>query len=307
MLLHAARLTLRYQGRPLRVLLTRPAGQAEETAELVRQAGGEPLVFPCLRPGPPSDAQPLHAALALLRTQGFDGLALTSAHAVAQVLEALQQMPASELVVAAVGPRTAAALQQAGIAAVTCPEEGEESTGEALAQVLAAVFARRGGLLGARILLPQAEAARPELAQALVQLGAQVTTVAAYQMRPAAAEELVGMVEALTTGGVDLVPLGSPRTVETVLSVCSAEVLGQAVVGAIGKTTAAALASAGVRVDVVAAQATFSVLLRQLYEAFVLRQLAAAPAVTDAQPMPESAPLRVAESGLATPASTATD
>ena len=127
MLLHAARLTLRYQGRPLRVLLTRPAGQAEETAELVRQAGGEPLVFPCLRPGPPSDAQPLHAALALLRTQGFDGLALTSAHAVAQVLETLQQMPASELVVAAVGPRTAAALQQAGIAAVSCPEEGEES------------------------------------------------------------------------------------------------------------------------------------------------------------------------------------
>ena len=46
------------------VLLTRPAGQAEETAELVRQAGGEPLVFPCLRPGPPADAQPLHAALA---------------------------------------------------------------------------------------------------------------------------------------------------------------------------------------------------------------------------------------------------
>lgn len=307
MLLHAARLTLRYQGRPLRVLLTRPAGQAEETAELVRQAGGEPLVFPCLRPGPPSDPQPLHDALALLKAQGFDGLALTSAHAVAPVLDALQHVSASELVVAAVGPRTAAALQQAGIAAVTCPEEGEESTGEALAQVLAAVFAQRGGLSGARILLPQAEAARPELAQALVQLGAQVTTVAAYQMRPAAAEELVGLVEALTTGGVDLVPLGSPRTVETVLSVCSAELLGQAVVGAIGKTTAAALVPAGVRVDVVAAQATFSVLLRQMYEVFVLRQLAAAPAVTGAEPQPESAQLRVAEASLAAPASTATD
>ena len=57
-------------GRPLRILITRPDEQAEETAALVRAAGGLPLVYPCLRRAPPSDPRAFRASL--LHPDGYD-------------------------------------------------------------------------------------------------------------------------------------------------------------------------------------------------------------------------------------------
>jgi hypothetical protein len=50
-------------GRPLQVLITRPSGQAEETASLVEALGGAALVAPCLRLAPPADSPGTRGAL----------------------------------------------------------------------------------------------------------------------------------------------------------------------------------------------------------------------------------------------------
>ena len=45
-----------------RIAITRPAGQNERLAELIRAEGGEPIVFPVLEILDPADVRPLAAA-----------------------------------------------------------------------------------------------------------------------------------------------------------------------------------------------------------------------------------------------------
>lgn len=247
--------------RPLRVLITRPADQAEESAEQVRTAGGIPLVFPCLRPAPPRDPRPLHAALAEL--ESFDAIALTSAQAVEAIEPVMRVTSARMPLIAAVGERTADALHCRGLA----PDLVGDSDGAALAaRLLEALRSREPGRPG-RVLLPQAEEARDELRAALVSAGAEPVPVTAYRMIAASADELRGLVEAVTGGTADLAPFGSPRTVAVALGALgpdAARELRRLRVGAIGQTTAAGLREAGVRVDAVAPRPSFEALLRAL-------------------------------------------
>ena len=48
------------------VVITRPAGESQRLAALVREAGGEPLLFPVIAIGDALDPQPLDAAIARL-------------------------------------------------------------------------------------------------------------------------------------------------------------------------------------------------------------------------------------------------
>lgn len=247
--------------RPLRVLITRPTDQAEESAEQVRTAGGIPLMFPCLRPAPPRDPQPLKQAI--VRLDRFRAIALTSAHAVAAVAEALRSASARVPLIAAVGERTADALRRRGLA----PDLIGDSDGEALAARLLEALRARDPDHPGPVLLPLAEEARDELRAALEAAGAEPVRVIAYRMIAASADELRGLVEAVAGGEVDLVPFGSPRTVAVALGAlgpAAAQGLRRMRVGAIGQTTAAALREAGVRVDAVAPQPSFDALLRAL-------------------------------------------
>ncbi len=289
----------RHSGRPLRVLITRPAEQAEQTAELVQQAGGEALVCPCLIAAPPVEplAAALQQALQALSTAGGRRpvLAVTSRYAVQALADALRsRAPAQSLTdalqgwfVAAVGPRTADALAQQGrpadriagepSALETAAEKAVDSTDEASsAAQLAALLVDLQRQLpadlapGKRVLFLRAAEARPTLPQTLRAAGFDVSERVAYRMVAASPDALGPMVQALTEARVDLVPFGSPRTVAIALSALgprAAALLATTRVGAIGQTTAQALRDAGVRVDVVATQARFDALLSDLVSA----------------------------------------
>ena len=247
---------------PLRVLITRPEEQAPETAELVRAAGGTALVHPCLRLAPPDDPRPLDQALHELGR--FTWVALASANAARLVAPALLACPARPLL-AAVGPRTAASLEELGLQVELC---ARAATAEGLAaELLAAMRAGGRDPAAERVLLPRAAEGREALGEELAAAGVQVTAVTAYQMVAATTAELAGLVALLQDRAVDLVPFGSPRTAELALAAvgpAAAALLGRCTVGAIGKTTAAALTARGVRVDVSGAGATFAELLRAL-------------------------------------------
>lgn len=263
-------------GRPLRVLITRPDEQAEETAELVRAAGGVPLVHPCLRRAPASDVAALLSALS--QPDGYRLVAVTSANAALAVVEALPQL-GPEIAIrlrrtpfAAVGTRTAAALAAHGIVAQIVAEH--DSTGEGLATAIVNNLRTHGQILdGTRVLVPRAAVANPALVDSLRHAGAAVTEAVAYQMLPSPPSLLAPMVELLRRGEVDLLPFGSPRTAAVALDALAAlgveaasKALERVVIGAIGPTTAAALMQAprSVRVDVVAQSATFESLLRDM-------------------------------------------
>jgi uroporphyrinogen-III synthase len=272
-------------GRPLRVLITRPADQAGATAELVQQAGGEALVCPCLVLAPPDPSLAARFAASLLQAQTPGGgqpiLAVTSRYAVQALADALASQSPSQTLhqalagvpLAAVGPRTAQALADHGCAAdyvaggLGGPEGSDESSAAQLAAELIADHAARPDSARPAVLFLRAAEARPTLPQALRSAGFAVHEVEAYRMQPARPESLSPLRQALAAGRVDLAPFGSPRSVAIALSALgeqAAPLFAATHVGAIGQTTAQALREAGIRVDAVAPQARFSALLSAL-------------------------------------------
>jgi uroporphyrinogen-III synthase len=247
----------------LRVLLTRPAAQAEASAAEVRAAGGVPLVYPCLEQGPPRDPALLEAALGeLLR---FRAVLFTSQTTVRCVAPRLRHGPAF---VAAVGAHTARALAEAGLRVdLVSPSASGAGLAQALLQALPA-------LPGQEVLFLRAEQAREELVRQLTAAGVRVTEVMAYEMREVPAGRLGGAARALRDGQVDLVPLASPRTAAVLLGLVAPDgpaLLRRTTVGALGPTTAAALAGAGVSVDVVGDDGDFFALVLALARAHRLK------------------------------------
>jgi uroporphyrinogen III methyltransferase/synthase len=139
-----------------RVLVTRPEGQGDEMAQLLRDAGAEPLELPAVQIAAAEDPGPLDAAVRNLAPYAW--LLFTSSNGVRFFFAALAQagLDARALgsaKVAAVGPATRAALAEHGIRADVMPEEHR---GEGLAEAILA----RGPRAGARVLLPRAAVAR---------------------------------------------------------------------------------------------------------------------------------------------------
>jgi uroporphyrinogen-III synthase len=187
-----------------RVLNTRAVHQAAELDALLSARGALPLAYPCIRIESPQDCTALDEALREAVAGGFDWLLLTSAnavHAIALRLAALGlgALPA-DLHVAAIGSGTAqAAEHQLRRLAELVPDS-------ARAEALLAVFPQRSGL---RVLLPQAELARPLLAQELAERACVVSPVAYRTLVGSGGVDLRTL---LAAGRVDAVALTSPST-----------------------------------------------------------------------------------------------
>src|SRR5690606_642589 len=131
----------------------------------------------CIAIVPPDDTAPLDRALGDAASGGFDWLVLTSANAVRIVADRLAALGISPyalqaVAIATVGAATAEAVQaQLRLPVAVVPDE---QVAEGLAAALTAATQP-----GARVLLPQAELARPVLAEQLAASGAHVTQVVA--------------------------------------------------------------------------------------------------------------------------------
>jgi uroporphyrinogen-III synthase len=163
-----------------RIVVTRAQDQAVALCERLRQRGAEPVLYPCIARVLPQEIAPLDAALGTASIGAFDWLILTSTYTVqvlAQRLAALGLAPThlAKTAVAAIGAATAEAVQSLlGLKVQVVPES---YVAESLAQALQSISQ-------ARILLPQADLARPILAQQLAAAGAHVTAVTAYHTLP---------------------------------------------------------------------------------------------------------------------------
>ena len=186
-----------------RILITRPRAQADDFAEKLRLAGFEPIFFPVI------EIQPIENNVALERALGkldcYDWLVFTSANAVEVVFDVIASQGAARSDIpprfAAIGPKTAEALEARGVTPAFVPDE----------YVAESILPGLGDLRGKWVLLPRAEIARKALPEAICEAGGIAHEIAVYKTLPVQ-PSLEGL-EALRAG-VDIVTLTSPSTVQ---------------------------------------------------------------------------------------------
>ena len=241
-----------------RVLVTRPAHQADDFATRLWEAGAEPIIAPTIAIGPPDDLAAARDAVA--RVREYDWVVFTSRNGVDAFFDRLGELGRDarafgDAKIAAIGPKTAEALAAHGIRVDVMPAE---FVNEAVATEL---LGRTNA--GERILLYRAQEAREVLPETLRDNGRYVDVVAAYKTRVVDDPEMREKAER-----ADIVTFTSSSTVNGFIANIpdAAAFLASKTIAAIGPITARAARDAGIRVDIVANAFTVDGLLNELTE-----------------------------------------
>jgi uroporphyrinogen-III synthase len=246
----------------MKVLITRPQAQSASFAAVLAQAGFTPVFFPVIEIRHRQDNFELDEALANLWS--YDWVIFTSVNGVETVFE--RGFPGKSArtwlypKIAAIGPKTSAALQERGFNPDFVP-------GEFVAE---AILPGLGNLVGSRVLLPRAEIARKALPEAIHRAGGRVHEIAVYHTLPATPNP-AGI--AALMAGVDWITFTSPSTVENFIAIVRQQGLdpldlpGKPQIACIGPITAQAAGEAGYADTIIARQYTTEGLLEALRQA----------------------------------------
>ncbi len=201
-----------------RIVLTRPREQAAPLAALVREAGGEPILFPAIEIEDLADAAPVRALAD--RLEEFDLAIFVSPSAVQKALALLRARRSgrpwpARLRVAAIGGGSRSALEREGFSAVIAPQTGADS--EALL-----ALSELTDVAGQRIVILRGEGGRELLGDALAARGARVERLACYRRsRPGA--DPAALLEDWAHGAVHAVAVSSSEGLQNL-----AAMLGEA-------------------------------------------------------------------------------
>jgi uroporphyrinogen III methyltransferase/synthase len=238
----------------------------DEFDNQVLSLGGEAIHLPVIQIVPPSDHQPLKlAAQRLVDGSTYGWIVFTSANAVSALFEQLASLSydtrhLSNVRVAAIGQATVQALSVKGINPDFVPLK---FTGAQLGEQLPLQP-------GESVFLPRSEVALPELPRILEERGAIVDEVIAYAIRNAPPDTLV--LDQLVDGAINVVTFFSPSGISGLADMLAEggyspslqEILSPLTVACIGPSTAKAVRSEGLVVDVVAQDYTASGLVEAL-------------------------------------------
>ena len=201
-----------FERRPLfgqRIVVTRTREQASQLADQLLELGAEVLEIPTIRTEDPQNKSDLMEAM--LGLAGYDWIVFTSPNGVSAFFNyffrAFDDIRAlGNLRIAAVGPATAAKLNELHLRIDAMPEEY-------LASKVTKAISSFESVENLRILLMRAEIANQELPKELEALGAIVDDVACYRTVPET-EDQNGAAERLLQGGADWITFTSSSTVE---------------------------------------------------------------------------------------------
>lgn len=253
--------TLRwFDNRPLfgkKIIVTRSREQASALSERLESLGADVVEFPVIRIVPISNQQP-----AVSDRQSYDWIIFTSANGVEHFIKRLKDvgldvraMGGAKL--AAIGPATAAALENYGLKVDYVPSEFVAE---------AAVRDFPEDPKGKKILIPRAKEARETLPDKLAELGAEVTVVPVYEtvLEDSDAESVREMIEA---GEVDAVTFTSSSTVRNFVSLIGDTKLPEnTTIACIGPITAETAKEVGLEPDIVAEEYTIDGLVEALIQ-----------------------------------------
>ena len=248
-----------------RVLVPRTKDQAGATTDRLHAHGAVSEVVPTISVEPPRTPQQMERAIKGLVTGRYEWIGFTSVNAVRAVREKFEEFGLDArafagLKVAAVGGVTAAALREWGIEPDLLPGDEQSASGLLDAwppfdEVLDPIN---------RVLLPRADIATDTLVAGLQEIGWEVDDVTAYRTvraAPPAAE----VREAIKTGRFDAVVFTSSSTVRNLVGIAG-KPHPSTIVACIGPATAKTAEEHGLRVDVLAAEASSQALVDALAE-----------------------------------------
>jgi len=244
--------------RPLhgkRVVVTRARSQASGLAARLRGLGAEVIELPAIRIEPRTSTEDVRGAIRDLHSYSL--VCLTSPNGVRLLFEAMAEAgrdarALSNATVAAIGPGTAAALAERGIAADVVPAR---YVAEALVEALEGV-----DVTDRPVLVARAAEARDVLPDALRERGAKVDVVALYETIAEVPEP--GAVTAARDA--DYLTFTSSSTVRNFVAAVGGELAVSARVVSIGPVTSEAARQAGLPVQVEAEQHDIGGLIRAL-------------------------------------------
>jgi len=245
--------------RPLRgrrIVVTRPREQAPGLAGELERLGASVVLVPLVRIEPAEDASALESALDEL--DRYDWVVFTSVNGVASVRDRGAALRGVR--VAAVGPATADAVRALGSEPAFVPDRFQADE----------IVAGLGSLEGARVLLPQADMASPQLAEELRERGAEVDAIVAY--RTVAVEPSEAELEELERGA-DAVVVASGSAARVLSELAGRHegvqrLVAHTLVACIGPKTAGAAREVGLPVGLVADEATAEGIIHALTSHF---------------------------------------
>jgi hydroxymethylbilane synthase len=224
-----------------RVVVTRASDQSRTLSEALRRMGAEVVELPVVAFAPPEDWSGVDQTIAAL--DQYDWLVFTSANGVRFYFERVKQTGASlesvRAKICAVGPATAAAVENYGLTVHLMPHD---FVGEALAEALT-----KQGVAGKKVLWARAAVAREAVPEALRAAGGQLDEVAVYRtIAPPGLEQQARHV----FGGVkpDWVTFTSGSTVRNLLAAVGADALEGVRCASIGPVTTAAAVRQGLTI-----------------------------------------------------------
>ncbi len=188
-----------------RILVTRPRAQTDSFGDGLRAAGFEPIYFPVIEIHPIENNVALDKAFDQLNC--YEWVIFTSVNAVEVVFNKFSLFGnGTRVMIAAIGPKTAEALQKRGVTPDFVPEE----------YVAEAILPGLGDLKNKWVLLPRAEIARQELPEAILTAGGIAHEIVVYRTLPAEID-MDGLI-ALKMG-VDVITFTSASTVKNFVAI----------------------------------------------------------------------------------------
>jgi uroporphyrinogen III methyltransferase/synthase len=254
-----------FETRPLfgrRIVVTRATQQASVLSEKLSELGAEVIEMPATRIAR-LDLSPLRDAIR--RISDYQWLIFTSQNGVKIFWEqllgsGLDSRALAGVSIAAVGPATAGALLEHGIAVDVIPERF-------VAEGLLEKMRERSDVTGARVLYVTAEGARETLLDGLTEMGAEVSVIPAYRsiQDGAGASRLKRQLEA---GNVDLVTFTSASGVKGYVDAVGEDLALKVPAATIGPQTTEAVNAAGIELLIEAEESTTDGLVAAIERAF---------------------------------------
>lgn len=221
-----------------KIVITRNENRAGGLIRKITSLGGEAIVFPTIEIRDPDSWQACDNAIRSIDT--FDWVVFPSANAAYYFFQRSEKFDLNEVPakIAAVGKKTADALQRLGRKVDLTPDEFS-------AQGMLQAFEHHS-LKGARVLLPSSDIARDELSDGLRQRGAHVERVVIYKTAANRSLKTDIMSRQIKGGEIDCLTFFSPSAFEYFVELLGTSIIddikaNSVAVAAIGPTTASAI------------------------------------------------------------------
>ena len=244
-----------------KVLITRSRTQVSRLKKQLEEIGAEPIELPSIEIAPLEDYTDLDQALSEGVHLATRWVIFSSTNAVESVFARLDVLGLDSRVfsnakVAAIGPATALELERRGIKPDFIPSSSPSET------VLNELSNYNWKDMS--VLLPVSNIGREVLSEGLNNLGAKVTRIIAY--RTITPEGISDKAKQLIRDGIDVVTFTSSSTVRNLVNLLDEDStqLSSSLIACIGPITAKTAVDMGLRVDLIAENATVESLVESL-------------------------------------------